>query len=95
MLLRRTVLIPGGAYFYVGWTGLGILNLLGEGLLLVVLIAIFVESFASGPIRGAQHGPVSAEVAAGPTILLLLLAIEKAVAWAHSRSYVRDFIPVE
>lgn len=92
-LLHRALLIPGGAYLYVGFTGLGIASFIYEVFLLVLLIALLVEGFASGP-TAAHRGSSPAGDATGTVIVLFaLLAFDKTIAWAHSRSYVRDFIP--
>jgi hypothetical protein len=95
-LLRRALWIPGGACFYVGWTGLGILNAIVEAFLAINFVFICIEMFSSTSAGAPGSGATKvAELLISVVILLVLLSLEKLVAWIHCRWYVRDFIPAE
>ncbi|HKI13387.1 MAG TPA: zf-TFIIB domain-containing protein [Candidatus Acidoferrum sp.] len=95
-LLRRALLIPGGACFYVGWTGLGVLGALVEAILAIDLIVLCTAAYTSAsPGRSGSGASKVEELLTSVVILLVLLSLEKLVAWIHCRWYVRDFIPAE
>ena len=50
-LVRRSLLIPGGGYFYVGHWLLGVADFVGEAVLLVVFVSLLVSGFAG--LKGA------------------------------------------
>jgi len=95
-LLTRTMLIPGGAYFYSGQTLLGIL----AGLIETVFILLFIVSLAEAggliPLAPAKAG----EVAATPSfafveavVFLIVVAITKFTGFYRVRPRIRKFIP--
>ena len=93
-LLRRGLLIPGGACFYVGWTTLGVLNMLVEGFLLLTVISFVVGSFFSTPAANAHPGMSPAgDAITAVIVFLMFLTLEKSIAWVHCRRCIRDFIP--
>jgi hypothetical protein len=93
-LLRRGLLIPGGACFYVGWTTLGVLNMLAEGLLLLAVISFVVGAFFSTPGASAHRDASRVgDAITAAMVLLAFLVLDKSVAWIHCRGYVRDFVP--
>lgn len=95
-LLRRALLIPGGACFYVGWTGLGVLNAFIEAFLLIDFGFICMQTYSStSPETQGSGLPRAEELLTILVILLVVLSLEKLVAWIHCRWYVRDFIPAE
>jgi hypothetical protein len=88
-LLRRGLLIPGGASFYVGATGLGILRSIGESILLIVVLL-----FAAVAIGDAGSKGTAAEFT-GAIFVLGVLTLDKALAIATSRQQIRDFLPTK
>ncbi|MGO9640984.1 MAG: hypothetical protein ACLP1Y_06755 [Candidatus Acidiferrales bacterium] len=84
-LLRRTIVIPGGEYFYVGHSVLGILVGFGELGLLVASIGTFIAAF-SGDAQGDW-------VIAGFAFLILL--IHKLSGYFACRRLVRTYLPVK
>ena len=95
-LLWRNFLVPGGGFFYTGWTGLGILQLLpdvglGIGFLSMVLIAMRVLPPPAPDPGQAAMGASDAAILA--VIFLGALFLENLVSWYHTRRLVRDFIP--
>jgi hypothetical protein len=89
-MVRRSLLIPGGGYFYVGHWFVGIGYFIVEAILLFATI-LFPLLFA-----------LSSEEHRSPHFLVLIvlfyggiLAIEKWLTVRHCRRLIRDFIPVE
>jgi hypothetical protein len=95
-LLRRALLIPGGACFYVGWTGLGVLSAIVEAILVIDLIVVGIAMYSStSPGRPGSRASAAPELLTSVVLLLVFLLLEKLVAWIHCRWYVRDFIPAK
>jgi hypothetical protein len=96
-MVRRSLLIPGGGYYYVGHRFLGIGAFIAEAyLLLVTVFSLFLAFTTPAPPSGADQG------INGPTVRLTVavfsggfLAIEKWLTVRHCRRLIRDFIPVE
>jgi len=89
-LVRRGILIPGGATFYVGAPVLGVLRAVTESILLVfgglMLLAVLVTaSEYKDPVGGAFGG----------LLVLGLLALDKSAAIIISRQQIRDFLPAK
>jgi hypothetical protein len=95
-MVRRSLLIPGGGYFYVGHWFLGVADFIVEAYLLV-LVVVFVlaaVSLTTGPPSGPSGGGNSE--AWGVAIFLgLILALEKWLTIHHCRRFIREFIPKE
>ncbi len=93
-LVRRSLWIPGGGYFYTGNVYLGIVDGMVE-LALIALLALSLWSAVAGgvvpPLEGAPAEPVSPWVHLG--FIACLLAVEKLGTVHHCRRFVRDFIP--
>ncbi len=89
-LLRRGILIPGGASFYVGATGLGILRSISESIFLVILL-LFLAAAIARP-GGSKD---AANVFTGALFILGLLTLDKTMAIATSRQQIRDFLPAK
>jgi hypothetical protein len=83
-LVRRSLLIPGGGYFYVGHWLLGIGDFIAEAFLLIVFISLLLAGFAG---ETAQLGSA--------VFVGILLALEKWMTIHHCRRFVREFIPIE
>ena len=95
-MLRRSLLIPGGGYFYVGHWFLGIGDFIVEAYLLI-LVVVFVIAAASpttGPLSGQATGG-SGEAWGFAIFMAVLLAVEKWLTIHHCRRFIREFIPKE
>ena len=88
-LVRREILIPGGASFYVGATGLGIVRSIAESILILVAVGFVVGAFVE-PAGSQDAGPGFI----GAIFILAILALHKGMAVLTSRQQVRDFLPV-
>ena len=93
-LLRRTLLIPGGGYFYTRQWALGILSAVYETwftwvLVLAILMAFGLVSLSQEP--GESQG--EADVLSGIVGIVWLLGLEKLFHYYHSLRVVRDFSP--
>jgi hypothetical protein len=93
----RSVLFPGGGYFYVGHTGMGVLDAFPEsiltfGLVMWLLIAAGLPQPFLGPLDpyASRSGAVI-----GAAILAALLALEKLLTILHGRHFVHRFIPLD
>ena len=89
-LVRRGILIPGGASLYVGATGIGVLRSVFETIILLsVLISIY--RMTREPSGSAAVGPLMFAVLGECGVLIL----DKMMAIALSRPQIRDFLPLE
>lgn len=89
-LIRRGILIPGGASFYVGQKGLGLLRALVELLLLLVIL-----SQGALALIAPQGSAVAENAWATAAFFLFVLLLDKLVAILVCRRQVRDFLPEE
>ncbi len=80
--LTRSILLPGGGYFYTGHPFLGACDALGEAWLVILNLV----SFANGLLG-------SAEAMAVFPVFLALLVGEKVGTVYHSNSFLKEFIP--
>ena len=93
----RTILIPGGGYFYTGQTVAGIMHFIGE-LYLIVVLLVSVHFFLSTTSLSASGGGLthSAEDYLAVMIgIAALLMLEKSGTIFHCRKVVRRFVPVK
>ena len=96
-MVRRSLLIPGGGYFYAGNWFLGIVAFIVEAdLLLVTVVNLLLALTETGPPRTADQAVNS------PTVRLIvamlsgcILGIEKWLTVHHCRRLIRDFIPLD
>lgn len=93
-LLRRTLIIPGGGYFYTHQWGLGILSALYETwftwvLIVVILMALGVMSIP----REAGQPQTQADALGSVMGVVWVLGLEKLFHYYHSLRVVRDFSP--
>ncbi len=96
-LLRRTLLIPGGGYWYAGLWPLGVMSFFGEG---VFTLALVTEILLATGIVASEAKPGSAQSSSAgfwtaAAFLALLLALEKALAYIHTRRVIRTFLPLK
>jgi hypothetical protein len=82
--LARSVLLPGGGYFYVNHPFIGIGDALGESYLVILALAMFFVG---------RHG--DAEATAVFPIVLGALVLEKLLTIYHSNSFLDEFIPTD
>ncbi len=96
-LMRRTLLIPGGGYLYAGMTLIGVLAFLTEGALTLGVIYFLLAAMGlMGPQRAENGQPVAPKELLGFTlVLVVILALNKALEYIHSRRVIQSFIPVE
>ena len=97
-MLRRSLFIPGGGYFYTGNRLLGVVDFLVEGYLLLLFLIFLLAGTGVAPDLLAEPGenpvePAAALISAG--IVGVLLAVEKWMTIHHCRRFVREFIPVK
>lgn len=94
-LWRRTLLIPGGGYFYTRQWALGIFSAAFETwftLLLILSILMAAGILPSSANPGQTPGD-QAEALDGLIGILMILAVEKLFHGYHSLRVVRDFSP--
>jgi len=84
-MVLRSILLPGGGYFYTGHPLIAILPALVETIFIVEILLILFAGLAS-----PKAVP---DLFAGLLGLGIFWALETAVTILHCRRYVRDFIP--
>ena len=97
-MVRRSLLIPGGGYFYIGYWFLGIGDFLVEAYLLIVTIIFLVVAAGGMPDPFVESGeaPATGGVALGAAIFVgVILAVEKWLTIHHCRRFIREFIPTK
>jgi len=85
-LFWRTLLIPGGEYFYVRQAGFAILQAVVELILLVYAISLLTAAAASS-------GDDAVSAAVTGAFILLVLVFHKLAAYQQCRRMVRGFLP--
>lgn len=95
-MLRRSIVIPGGGYFYAGHWFLGLGDFVAEFALLALLILQMAAALTGAPQASPDGGAAVPASEAWTTagILAALLAFEKWMTIHHCRRFVRDFIPL-
>lgn len=90
-MLRRSLLIPGGGYFYTGHWLLGVGDFFAEAVLIILLVVASLESAGFlAPTPGDEGGGLVVVV-----FLAGVLAVEKLLTIHHCRRFVRGFIPIQ
>jgi hypothetical protein len=84
-MVTRSILLPGGGYFYTGHPLVAVIPAIVEGLLVLDILIVLLAGLAS-----PEAMP---NVLSGLTVLGLFWAVETAVTILHCRRYVRDYIP--
>lgn len=84
-MVMRSILLPGGGYFYTGHPLIALLPAVVEGILMLDILVLLFAGLSSPRAR--------ASVLPTLTILLFFWALETAVTILHCRRYIRDFIP--
>jgi hypothetical protein len=84
-MVMRSLLLPGGGYFYTGHPLIAILPAIIEGFLMLDILVLLFAGLTSPRAR--------ANVLPSLMILVLFWAFETAVTILHCRRYIRDYIP--
>jgi hypothetical protein len=93
----RTILIPGGGYLYSGMTLLGVLAFLSEGIFtLGVIFSVLMAVGLMAP-ETTENGRVlrPADSWSAALVLAVILALNKALEYIHSRRVIRSFVPLK
>ena len=91
-IVRRSLLIPGGGYFYTGHWFLGVGDFIAEAVLLFLVVGSVLLAF------GFLAEPGEPQVTAGVAWFEVaffgaILGVEKLITIHHCRRLIRDFIP--
>jgi hypothetical protein len=84
-MVSRSILLPGGGYFYTGHSLVAIIPAVVEGLLVLEILVLLLAGLASPKAMP--------NILSGLVLLGLFWAIETAVTILHCRRYVREYIP--
>ena len=93
--LWRSLLIPGGGFFYTGHPFLGMLHLFVDLIILLefVVWSLVALGLTKPEVRPGETPPGGSAAIILAFILLALLALDKFVTVRVSRNLVRNFIP--
>jgi len=93
---RRSWLIPGGGFFYIGHSGLGILHALTESVFIIVLVywLLVALGIAHPEPTDGEAPPDAASAIIVVAFFVALLALEKWVMARVARKQVQNYIPV-
>ena len=96
-MVRRSLIVPGGGYFYTGHWFLGVGDFIVEAYLLVMVIVLAATAAGSitDPLVEPGQEPIAgaaAWIAAG--FIAAILAAEKWLTVHHCRRFIREFIPL-
>ncbi len=92
-LIRRSILIPGGGYFYIGYLPLAVLDCFVEAMILLEVLALAWLLVAKPEPARPATDPNAALVAL--LFFVGVLILEKAGTIHHCRRFVREFIPTK
>jgi hypothetical protein len=94
-LLSRTLLVPGGGYFYAGMSLAGVLSFVGEGAFLLLVLSYAAMALHLMPAATSESGRVmeTAELWGAAGFLLLLVAFHKLIEYRHGVRVIRTFLP--
>jgi len=84
-MVLRSILLPGGGYFYTGHPLIAIIPAVVEAFLVLEILLVLFAGLAS-----PKAVP---ELFTGLLLLVVFWALETAVTILHCRRYVRDYIP--
>jgi len=96
-LLQRTILVPGGGYFYSGMTLAGVFSWIGEGIFLLLTLWYFAMALNLVPPARNDDGRImaSGELWTVGGTCLIVVAIHKLVEYRHALRRIRSFLPVQ
>ena len=92
-LLWRSILIPGGGYYYVGWKGFAILFGLLELALIFDIGSWVCIALGIIPPPMEPNRPAAGAAMAVAGFLLAMFALETLIVFLHMRRFVREFVP--
>jgi hypothetical protein len=84
-MVTRSILLPGGGYFYTGHPLVAILPAVVEGIFMLDILVLLVAGLSSPRAR--------ANVLPTLVVLVFFWIFETAVTILHCRRYIREFIP--
>lgn len=84
-MVRRSVLLPAGGYFYTGHPMIAILPALVETVFIIEVLAFLFVGATDPNSRGSLAGAL--------IVLLFFWGLETAVTILHCRRYIREYIP--
>lgn len=93
----RSILLPGGGYFYVGQRALGLLDAFVESMLtgLVVLWALVLAGAPEPLLGDLEPYATPGQVLFFFGFFAVILIFEKLVTGLHGRHFVKDFYPLD
>jgi hypothetical protein len=97
-MVRRSLFIPGGGYFYVGHTFLGVMLFIGEVYLLVLAVMFVIVALGEmvDPLVEPGQSPTTGiEAWFGAAFLGAILGLAKWLTIHHCRRFIREYIPKE
>jgi hypothetical protein len=98
-MVRRSLLIPGGGYFYCKQRVLGVGDFLAEAVILLEVIVLLVALWATAFHPPSNPGELASAGLPGLLSITVffvgLLVLEKAFTIHHCRRFIREFIPTD
>jgi len=89
--LKRSILIPGGGFFYTGHPFLGLLHAITD---LILILFVVVGAITALGVMGPKPTPDDASAAlAAVAVALAILAFHKWMLVRVARRLVRNYIP--
>ena len=95
-LLWRTIFVPGGGYFYAGWSGFAFFFGFLELFFIYEIGFWLCVALGLVPAPAPEPGHARLDAAAAAFVLayfLILFAIETTIVYLHMRRFVREFTP--
>jgi hypothetical protein len=86
--ILKLMFVPGGVHFYCGEWGLGTIDVLGEGYLVLGFVGSILLLIDS--LKGSRADIGGAILVFG--IFCMLLSIDALISYAHGRRFVGEFI---
>jgi hypothetical protein len=90
-MVRWSLLIPGGGYFYCRQIFLGLADFIAEVVLTLIVIVFLLDAAGILPLEPTSASGSGAALTA--IIFGIFLAVEKALTIHHCRRFIREFIP--
>jgi len=81
--IRKSIIFPGGGYFYTGHPVLGIMDAITEGFLILFLIGNVIAALERIELWGSV------------LIVAIFLFLEKWITIYHAKHYINEYIPTD
>ncbi len=97
-MVRRSLLIPGGGYFYAGERFLGICDFIAEAYISIWLLIWVLVAFGVMPEPELKPGETPATMGVAlfaAAFVAMLLILEKWLTIHHCRRLIREFVPAK